>query len=123
MWPALTYVNPLLIDEAGTRLEVREAANGHVLFAYRTHGALYGSASVSNGAIYVGSTDGNILAFSTGDPTTALLSAYASTAHPPSSQCRHRSVAFREPSTGSTFRVAGRQHRRTPRTRATEDVS
>lgn len=63
VWPALSYVNGLLIDGAGKTLQVRNASTGHVLFSYKTGGALYGPAAVANGRIFVGSTDGNVYAF------------------------------------------------------------
>jgi outer membrane protein assembly factor BamB len=63
VWPALTYVNGLIIDGAGKTLEVRDADSGQVLFSYKTKGSLYGPASVADGQIFTGSTDGYAYAF------------------------------------------------------------
>jgi outer membrane protein assembly factor BamB len=64
--PALAYANGLVIDGAGPNLEVLNAADGTVLFTYKTGGGLYAAASVSNGMIFTGGTDGNVDAFGLG---------------------------------------------------------
>ncbi len=64
--PALAYANGLVIDGAGPNLEVLSAADGTLLFTYKTGGALYAAPSVSNGMIYTGGTDGNVDAFGLG---------------------------------------------------------
>jgi outer membrane protein assembly factor BamB len=60
--PALTYVNGLVIDGAGSMFEVRDASNGNILYSYQTSG-IYGAASVSNGMIFDGALDGTVYAF------------------------------------------------------------
>jgi outer membrane protein assembly factor BamB len=64
--PALAYANGLVIDGAGPNLEVLDAADGTVLFSYKTGGGLYAAPSVSNGMIFTGGTDGNVDAFGLG---------------------------------------------------------
>jgi polyvinyl alcohol dehydrogenase (cytochrome) len=63
VWPALAYVNGLVIDGAGKRLEVRDASSGQLLFHYQTGARLYGSPSVAGSRIFAGSSDGNLYAF------------------------------------------------------------
>jgi outer membrane protein assembly factor BamB len=63
IWPALAYVNGLVIDGAGPQLQVRDASNGHVLFHFKTGARIYGSPSVAGGRIFAGSSDGNLYAF------------------------------------------------------------
>jgi len=50
----------------GPNLEVLNAADGTLLFTYKTGGGLYAAPSVSNGFIYTGGTDGNVDAFGLG---------------------------------------------------------
>lgn len=76
--PGLAYANGLVIDAAGSNLEVLNATTGAVMFSYTTGGVIYGAPTVSNGRIFVGSTDGNVYAF--GLSTTSSSSA---TATPP----------------------------------------
>ena len=64
--PALAYANGLVLDAAGPNLEVLNAADGTVLFSYKTGGTLYAAPSVSNGMIFTGGTDGNVDAFGLG---------------------------------------------------------
>jgi polyvinyl alcohol dehydrogenase (cytochrome) len=78
VWPALAYVNGLVIDGAGKRLEVRDTSNGRLLFHYQTGARIYGSPSVANGRIFAGSSDGNLYAF--GVPPTPTPSPTATRA-------------------------------------------
>ncbi len=68
--PAVTTVNGLVIDEPGNTIEVLNAANGQRLYSYTTGGPIYAAASVSHGAIYTGSVDGNVYALALGNPIT-----------------------------------------------------
>ena len=61
--PALAYANGLVVDGAGTTLEVRRAASGARLYSYTARGPIYGAPSVANGRIYAGSADGKVYAF------------------------------------------------------------
>jgi outer membrane protein assembly factor BamB len=66
--PALAYSNDLVIDGAGSVLEVLDAATGTRLYSYTTSNLLFAAPSVSNGQIFTGNTDGYVYAF--GLPTT-----------------------------------------------------
>ncbi len=61
--PAMAYTNGLLIVGAGQTLEVLDAATGQRLYAYNTGGMILGAPAVAHGIIYVGSQDGQMLAF------------------------------------------------------------
>ncbi len=61
--PALAYSNGLIIDGAGSVLEVLDASNGTRLYSYTTGGKLYAAPSVANGQIFTGGIDGNVYAF------------------------------------------------------------
>jgi outer membrane protein assembly factor BamB len=61
--PALAYANGLVIDGAGSTLEVLNAATGAVLYSYTTGGPIFSPASVSRGTIFVGSGDQSLYAF------------------------------------------------------------
>lgn len=63
---ALTYANGLLIDDEGPVIEVLNAKTGERLFSYHTGDAIWSSASVSHGQIFVGSLDGYIYSFGLG---------------------------------------------------------
>ncbi|HLJ68815.1 MAG TPA: PQQ-binding-like beta-propeller repeat protein [Chloroflexota bacterium] len=71
VWPALTYANGLVIDGAGSVLQVRDARTGGLLFHYRTGGRLYGPASAGDGRLFTGSSDGRIYAFTPPPASTA----------------------------------------------------
>ncbi len=60
---AQAYANGVVVDAAGAALEVRDAANGNLLYSYATGGQIFGAPTISNGRIFVGSTDGKIYAF------------------------------------------------------------
>jgi polyvinyl alcohol dehydrogenase (cytochrome) len=62
--PALAYDNGLVVDAAGSTLEVLDAASGSRLFAFAAPGGttFYGAPSISNGEILAGSTDSNVYA-------------------------------------------------------------
>lgn len=59
----VTCTNGLVIDNQGTRVEVRDASNGNILFQFATGKRLYGASVISNGVLYTPSTDGSIYAF------------------------------------------------------------
>ncbi len=65
---ALAYSNGIIVDGAGSVLEVLDAQSGSRLFNYTTGGTLYAAPSIAEGQIYVGGVDGNVYAF--GLPTT-----------------------------------------------------
>lgn len=77
--PALTTVNGLVIDEAGSTVEVLSAASGIRLYSYTTAGPIYAAASISNGTIFTGSVDGNVYAFALGTPITPPADASCAT--------------------------------------------
>ncbi len=66
--PALAYDNGLVIDGAGTTLEVLDASDGTRLFSFGASGIFYGAPSVANGQIFAGSVDKNVYAFGIGVP-------------------------------------------------------
>ena len=66
---ALAYTNGLVIDGAGSYLEVLDAATGARLYSYETGDPIYASPSVSHGLIFAGSTDGKLYAFGLPAPT------------------------------------------------------
>jgi outer membrane protein assembly factor BamB len=68
--PAVTTVNGLVIDEAGSTIEVLDASSGQRLYSYTTGGPIYAAASVSHGTIFTGSVDGNVYALALGTPIT-----------------------------------------------------
>ena len=67
---AITYDNGMIIDGAGTTVEVLDATTGTSLYSYQTGQLIYGPASVSGGIIVMGSVDTNIYAFTIGTPIT-----------------------------------------------------
>lgn len=68
--PGLAYSNGLIVDGAGSTLEVLDASSGTRLYSYTTGGYLYAAPSVSNGQIYTGGTDDNVYAFGLATPST-----------------------------------------------------
>ncbi|TAK62433.1 MAG: hypothetical protein EPO22_07495 [Dehalococcoidia bacterium] len=60
---ATASANDVVIDGAGTNIEVRSAATGAVLYSYTTGGVIYGPATVGEGHVYASSTDGSVYAF------------------------------------------------------------
>ena len=80
---AIAYVNGLIIDGAGSTLEVLNATTGAALYNYQTNGTIYGAPSVANGQIFAGGTDGNVYAWGlfspTVNPTTVNVLPYANT--------------------------------------------
>ncbi len=61
--PALAYDNGLVIDGAGSTMEVLNSATGSALYTYTAGNVFYGAPSVAAGKILIGSTDGNVYAF------------------------------------------------------------
>lgn len=59
----LAYTHGLVLAAGGKTLEALDASTGKTLFHYATRGRLYGAPSISNGRIFVGSTDGRLYAF------------------------------------------------------------
>jgi len=66
--PAIAYANGLIVDGAGSTLEVLNASTGAALYSYVTGGTLWGAPSVANGQIFEGSTDGYVYAFGLASP-------------------------------------------------------
>jgi len=60
---ALAYTNGLIVDGAGTDVEVLDATTGARLYSYNTKYQIYAAPIVSHGQIFVGSTDGTMYAF------------------------------------------------------------
>jgi outer membrane protein assembly factor BamB len=67
---AITYYNGLIIDGAGSTVEVLDATAGTRLYSYQTGQLIYSPPSVSAGIIVIGSVDANIYAFTVGTPVT-----------------------------------------------------
>jgi outer membrane protein assembly factor BamB len=61
--PALAYANGVLVDGAGRDVEVLDASSGALLFTYATGAVIFGPPAISNGHVYIGSTDGSEYAF------------------------------------------------------------
>jgi outer membrane protein assembly factor BamB/regulation of enolase protein 1 (concanavalin A-like superfamily) len=66
---ALAYDNGMVLDGAGSVLEVLDASTGARLYSYDTGSQIYGGPSVANGVIYTGNTAGQVVAF--GLPSSA----------------------------------------------------
>jgi outer membrane protein assembly factor BamB/regulation of enolase protein 1 (concanavalin A-like superfamily) len=60
---ALAYDNGMVLDGAGSVLEVLSAATGARLYSYDTGSQIYAGPSVANGIIYTGNTAGKVTAF------------------------------------------------------------
>jgi len=60
---ALAYDNGMVLDGAGSVLEVLSAATGARLYSYDTGSQIYAGPSVADGVIYTGSTAGQVTAF------------------------------------------------------------
>jgi outer membrane protein assembly factor BamB len=60
---ALTYDNGMVIDAAGSYLEVLDAKSGARLFSYDTGAQIYAATAVADGIVYVGNTAGALYAF------------------------------------------------------------
>jgi outer membrane protein assembly factor BamB/regulation of enolase protein 1 (concanavalin A-like superfamily) len=69
---AITYDNGMIIDGAGSAIEVLDANNGQRLYSYDTGpgNLIFAAPSVSNGVIITGSTDGTIYALALPSSTT-----------------------------------------------------
>ena len=61
--PALAYNNGLVIDGAGSTVEVLQASTGARLYKYTVSGPFWGAPSVSDTDIYIGSADGHEYVF------------------------------------------------------------
>ncbi len=61
---SLVYTNGLIICTAGRYLEVLDATTGATLYTFRTKEVIYSTPVVSHGQIFMGSSDGNVYAFS-----------------------------------------------------------
>ncbi len=61
---ALASANGILIVNGGSIMEVLNAATGDLLYSFNTTTTIWGGATVSNGKIFVGSTNGYVYAFS-----------------------------------------------------------
>ncbi|GAC1430404.1 MAG: hypothetical protein NVSMB54_23780 [Ktedonobacteraceae bacterium] len=72
---SLVYTNGLIICAAGHYLEVLDATTGAALYTYRTKDVVYSTPVVSHGQIFMGSSDGNVYAFSL--PTQAVQANFA----------------------------------------------
>jgi outer membrane protein assembly factor BamB len=59
----VTRTSDLVVDNQGKTVEVRDASNGNVLFSYKTGARLFGASVISNGVLYVPSSNGAIYAF------------------------------------------------------------
>ena len=67
--PAIAYDNGLLLDAAGSVLEVLDAATGKSLYDYTSGATIYSAPAVSGGMIFFGSGDGNLYGLYNGGPT------------------------------------------------------
>ncbi len=59
----VTCTNGLVVDNQGETVEVRNASTGAILFSYKTGNRLFGASVISNGILYLPSSDGAIYAF------------------------------------------------------------
>lgn len=59
----VTCTADLVVDNQGKTVEVRNAFSGAVLFSYKTNARLFGASLISNGALYVPSSNGTVYAF------------------------------------------------------------
>jgi outer membrane protein assembly factor BamB len=59
----VTCTHSLIVDNEGRTVEVRNASDGNILFSYKTGGRLFGASVISNGVLYVPSSDGGIYVF------------------------------------------------------------
>ena len=64
-WGAVTVAPGVVVAVGFNALRVVAAATGKVLFSFfaQNHGVFYGGASISNGMLYVGDSNGNLYAF------------------------------------------------------------
>ena len=64
-WAAVTEVPGVVVAAGFNALRVVATATGKVLFSYfdQNHGVFYGGASISNGVLYIGDSNGNLYAF------------------------------------------------------------
>ncbi|MGA8302787.1 MAG: PQQ-binding-like beta-propeller repeat protein [Thermoplasmata archaeon] len=60
---APVYSNGLVVVGGGDLLNVLNSTTGKVLYSYTASGPFFAAASIANGVIYVGNTDGDVLAF------------------------------------------------------------
>jgi regulation of enolase protein 1 (concanavalin A-like superfamily) len=60
---ALTYDNGMLIDAAGSVLEILSAATGQRLYSYDTGSDMWAAPSIADGIIYTGNNAGTVTAF------------------------------------------------------------
>ena len=60
---AVAYANGLVVDGAGSTVEVVAAATGRRLYSYTTGSTIYGPPTVANGRVYAGSVDGHLYAW------------------------------------------------------------
>ena len=59
---ALTYDNGMLIDAAGSVLEILDATTGQRLYSYNTGSAMWAAPSIADGIIYTGNNAGTVTA-------------------------------------------------------------
>lgn len=95
--PAIAYTNGMVIDAAGSTLEVLDASSGNRLFNARMPAATYGPPSVANGVIFANSVDGTVSAFAPPTCPTGWSCADVGTVGIPGSQTLN----------GSTWTVQG----------------
>jgi regulation of enolase protein 1 (concanavalin A-like superfamily) len=69
---AVTYVNGMVVDGAGSAVEVLDAQTGHRLYSYDTGpgNLIFAASAVSGGVVITGNTAGTIYAFSVGSATS-----------------------------------------------------
>ncbi len=60
---AIAYTNGLIIDGAGSVLEVLNSSTGAPLYTNAIGGAIYAAPTISNGTIFTGNTNGSVFAF------------------------------------------------------------
>lgn len=64
---AIAYANGIVIDIAGSTLEVLDATNGNSLFSFPMGAIGFAAPSIANGVIYASTIAGNLFALSTGN--------------------------------------------------------
>ncbi|MGA3220766.1 MAG: PQQ-binding-like beta-propeller repeat protein [Acidimicrobiales bacterium] len=65
---ALAYDNGMVFDGGGSYLEVLSATTGQRLYSYGTGSQIYGGPSIADGIVYIGDTNGQVIAFA--EPTS-----------------------------------------------------
>ncbi|MGI0129059.1 MAG: PQQ-binding-like beta-propeller repeat protein, partial [Thermoplasmata archaeon] len=80
---APVYANGLVVVTGGDDLFVLDAATGHVLFNYSANAPFLAAPSVAHGIIYIGNSNGMVLAFGLPNPASTYGVTFRGTGLPP----------------------------------------